>query len=72
MAGITLAQAEAQLALWLEADTQVALNQSYSLAGRTLTRANAQEITDKIKFWEGKVQRLTNGGMRIRYGVPNG
>lgn len=72
MAGITLAQAEAQLAAWLEADAAVARNQSYSIAGRSLTRADAGEITDKIKFWQGRVDRLSaaaQGRGRIRYGV---
>lgn len=70
MAGITLAQANSQLALWLEADAAVATGQSYSIAGRSLTRANAGEITEKIKFWEAKVNRLTRGGIRIRGATP--
>jgi hypothetical protein len=72
MAGITLAQAEAQLALWLDADASVATRQSYSIAGRSLTRADAAQITAKIKYWEAKIQRLTNsnGGTRVRQGVP--
>lgn len=72
MAGITLAQAEAQLALWIEADQAVARNQSYSINGRSLTRADAGEITEKIKFWETKavnLQRGVSGRSRVRYGV---
>lgn len=59
MAGITLAQAEAQLAAWIEADTKVASGQSYEIAGRRLTRADAGEITNKIEYWNGKVQTLS-------------
>lgn len=59
MAGITLTQAEAQLAAWLNADVQVATNQSYSIAGRTLTRADAAEITAKIEYWNSKVVSLS-------------
>lgn len=59
MAGITLAQAESQLTLWLAADEAVATGQAYTIAGRSLTRANASEITKKIEFWDRKVQQLT-------------
>lgn len=68
---ITLSQAETQLALWIEADATVATNQSYTIAGRSLTRADAAEISRKIDFWENRVRRLTNGGgIRIRGGTP--
>jgi hypothetical protein len=70
MAGITKAQAEAQLALWLAADTAVATGQSYSVAGRSLTRADAADITEKIIFWERQVQRLSRGGIAIKGGTP--
>jgi hypothetical protein len=73
MAGITLDQANAQLALWLAADTAVASGQSYSIGGRSLTRANAAEITNKIDYWSGWVSRLSrsSAGIRVRYGVAN-
>lgn len=58
MASITLAQADAQLALWLEADAKVATGQSYGIGGRTLTRADAAEITNKIVFWNEMVKSL--------------
>jgi len=70
MAGITLTQAEAQLAVWLAASTAVASGQSYSIAGRSLTRANAAEIRKNIEFWDGKVNKLTRGGLSIRGGTP--
>lgn len=72
MAGITLALAEAQLALWLEADAAVAGNQSYSMKDRTLSRADAGEITRKIDYWNSWVQRLSraaSGYRRTRYVV---
>lgn len=59
MAGITLAQAEAQLAAWIDADTKVASGQSYEIAGRRLTRADAADITAKIEYWNSKVISLT-------------
>ena len=72
MAGITLAQAEAQLTSWLDASTAVANNQAYQIEGRTLTRVNAQHIDRMIKFWDTKVQVLTAAATRgrTRYAVP--
>lgn len=62
MAGITQAQAEAKLALWMAADDAVAKGQSYSIAGRTLTRANSAEIMKNITYWNGMVKELDDGG----------
>lgn len=72
MAGITLAQAETQLAAWLAADAVVASGQAYTISGRSLTRANAGEITKKIEYWDTKVQKLTNGrtGPTVRGVTP--
>ena len=73
MAGITLAQAEAQLALWLAASSAVASGQSYSIGDRSLTRADAKEIREMLNFWDGKVKELSGnagGGIRVQLGVP--
>jgi hypothetical protein len=73
MAGITLAQAETQLSAWIAASTAVAGNQSYSIAGRSLTRADAKEIRESITYWNNMVQTLTarlSGHSRTRYVVP--
>lgn len=72
MAGITLAQAEARLAQWLEADDAVATGQAYSIGGRSLTRAHAAEIRENIKFWDRKVKDLSRGGIRVRGITPVG
>lgn len=72
MAGITLAQAEAQLAAWLAADEAVSKGQAYSVGSRSVTRADAAAITEKINFWDRKVQQLqggSGGGSRVRHGV---
>jgi len=71
LAGITLAQAEAQLTAWLNANTAVASGQSYSIAGRSLTRANAEEILKQIEFWDRQVKRLSAGGIQVKRIVPN-
>lgn len=58
--GYTLAQAEAQLAAYLAAETAVLSGQSYEIAGRSLTRANLVAIQAGIQLWNGRVQQLTN------------
>lgn len=78
MAGITLAQAEAQLAAWLSASEAVARSQSYEIdtgnGRRKLTRADAAEIREQVKFWDERVKALTpaaaGGRRRTRYIVP--
>lgn len=71
MAGITLAQANAKLAEWLEADTVVATGQSYSIGERSLTRANSKEIRENIKYWNNQIRRLTQGNsIKMRRAIP--
>ncbi len=71
MPAISLATAQAQLTLWIEADTAVASGQSYTIGSRSLTRASAAEITEKIKFWQSKCASLARGGgVRIRRVLP--
>lgn len=59
MAGITLAQAEAQLTLYLAAEEKVLSGQSYEIAGRRLTRANLAEIQTGINTWNDRVKQLS-------------
>lgn len=59
MAGITLAQAESQLALYLAAEESILLNQSYEISGRKLTRANLAEVHQGIKTWNERVKDLS-------------
>lgn len=73
MPGITLAQAEAQLAAWLNASLAVANNQEYSIGDRSLKRADLEEINNSIAMWQRKVNQLQSGrggGMRMRGGTP--
>lgn len=72
MAGITADQAQERLNAWLAADEAVASNQSYTIGGRSLTRADAATIRENIEFWERKANILSrgSGGARVRYGVP--
>lgn len=64
MAGITLAQAEAQLALYLAAEQAVLTGQSYEIAGRRLTRANLADIHAGIKLWSDRASAV--GSSRSR------
>lgn len=60
---ITLQTAETQLQTWIEADSAVASGQSYQMGNRRLQRADAAEITNKIKFWSDMVNQLTDSGI---------
>lgn len=75
MAGITLAQAQAQLDAWLAASLAVATGQSYEIdtgtGRRKLTRADAAEVREMVKHWQSMVQQLTPSTFRrTRYVVP--
>jgi hypothetical protein len=76
MAGITLEQAEAKLALWMAAEDAVASGQEYSISSgsgsRRLVRADLKEVREQVRFWDGRVKELARGssGMRIRGGTP--
>lgn len=75
MAGINLTTAQAQLDLWVAADAAVSRKQSYRIADRQLTYADAGEITAKIEYWSGKVQALSlraSGRSRARTIVVGG
>lgn len=70
MAGITVTQAETQLALWIAADAALAAGQSYRIGERQLTRVDAEQVRANINYWEKKVMALSDGrtgGMRVRY-----
>ena len=66
MAGITLAQAESQLALWLAASEKVAQGQSYTIGGRTLTRADARAIQQQVDYWDKRCQELAGATNVVR------
>lgn len=58
MGAISLTQAKTQLAMWIEAEKQVALGQSYQIGSRRIQRADLKEVRAQIKFWESKVNDL--------------
>ena len=68
MAGITLAQAEAQLALWLSASTAISSGQSYTVDSRAFTLADAAKIQQNIEYWDSKVRQLSATATSARSG----
>ncbi len=62
MPAITLADAEAKLALWLAAEESLATSQSYTIdvdgSSRTLTRADLKEVGNRITYWNNWILRL--------------
>lgn len=46
--------------MWLEAESEVAINQSYTIGGKSFTRANLAEIRKQIEYWSNKVAELEN------------
>lgn len=63
---LDLASAQAALAAWQAADLAVATSQSYSFAGRTLTRTDSAEIRTNIQYWSGQVAMLSASSRGIR------
>lgn len=63
MAGITLAQAEAKLAVWMAAEEACAAKQTYTIESegnsRSLSYADLKEIGNRITYWNNKVQALS-------------
>ncbi len=68
-----LQEAKDMLAAWKEAERAVATSQSYTVAGRTVTRAQMTEIRAAQEYWRTEIARLEGGrgpGMRVRRIVP--
>lgn len=72
MAGITQAQADAQLTAYLAAESAVLAGQSYELNGRKVTRADLAAIQTGIKIWNQRAQSLARGGIRVIGATPIG
>ncbi|MTI49694.1 MAG: hypothetical protein FH761_17830 [Firmicutes bacterium] len=50
--------AKRHLEAWLEADLAVSTGQSYKIGSRNLTRADASEISRKIKYWQSVLSKI--------------
>lgn len=75
MAGISLAQAEAKLQLYLDAVDKIILKQRVEIDGQSLTRANLVDVQAAIEYWDAKVKTLSasaTGSRRMRTIAPGG
>lgn len=70
MAGITLLQAEAKLTEYLTAETAVLAGQDITIDGTRFTRADLAAVQKGIEIWNGRVNRLTSGGIKVREVIP--
>ena len=72
MPAITAEQAQAQLDAWLACSLALAEgHQTYTVHGRTFSKADAGEVRRQIDYWESKVNKLSSGsrGAKVRYVV---
>lgn len=58
MAGITLAQAQAQLDAYLAAETAALARKSYTINGRSMTFQDLPAIQQGIELWSRRVSEL--------------
>ena len=68
-----LADAKAALAQWEAAEAACANAQSYTIAGRVLTRASLPEIAKRLTFYRKTVEGLESGrgaGIRVFRVMP--
>lgn len=75
LSAYSLTFAKERLAAYYAAEEAALTGQSYTLGGRSLTRADLSAIRTGIQLWEGRVERLeTTGrsGPRMRSVIPHG
>lgn len=46
--------------MWLEAEEEIALDQSYTIGCQSLTRADLGKVAQRIEYWRGRVEKLEN------------
>lgn len=69
MEDLTIYEAKEHLQAWLDADLALATGKEYRIGSRSLTRANVQEVKERINFWRNEVARLENRPRRRAYRV---
>lgn len=72
MAGITLAQAETQLNLYLDAEAKVLSGQRVRIGDKDITRADLEFVQKGIDLWQGRVTKLarTTTGIAVKQVIP--
>lgn len=53
------------LEAWKAAELALATGQSYSIAGRSLTRVNLSDVMKQISFWQKKLQECEDAARGI-------
>jgi hypothetical protein len=56
-----LTEAQASLVLWKAALNAVSAGQSYQVGKLQLTRVNVKQCREMVLYYQGEVDRLTNG-----------
>ena len=59
MAGITLAQAEARLTEYMNAESKVLKGQKVVIDGEELSRADLESIQKGVTYWDAKAKELS-------------
>lgn len=74
MSTFTLDECRAKLHEYMEAETAILSGaQSYSIGGRSLTRANLKDIRDGIVFWKSELSTAQRRlKPRCRSVIPHG
>ena len=78
MSVYTVEECREQLAQWKAASIAASNSKSYTIGGRTLTRANWSEIKDALTYWGRELKNAEaaagnrRGGVRMRRVVLHG
>ena len=59
-----------RLAMYYEAEQAILLNQSYTVDGMTLNRANLSHVQKQINQLENVLRRAAGKGRRVRRVIP--
>ena len=66
MAGMTLAEAEEMLALYVAAEKKILTGQSYTIGGTTFTRADLRTVVSERKELQRQIAQLSGGTNVVR------
>ncbi len=69
MSIFTVAECDEMITEYKAAIKRCLLNQSYSISGKSYTRANLKELEDGVQEWMKRKNQATRGGVGIRQGI---
>lgn len=67
---VLLEMKKKRLAMYYEAEQAILLNQSYTVDGMTLNRANLSHVQKQINQLENEIRRADGKGRRVRRVIP--